>query len=181
MALAYAKPAAEPEPCCDGPEHRYGGYGVGYGGYRRGYGGHRIVSVYPGGYYGRKKRSADPEPVAKPAADPEPCCDGPEHRYGGYGVGYGGYRRGYGGHRIVSVYPGGYYGRKKRSADPEPVAKPAADPEPCCDGPEHRHGGYNVGYGGYRYGNLLGYGGGYSGFRGGFGGGIGGIRGGYYG
>ena len=60
---------------------------------------------------------------------------------GGYELNDGGYRRvgvirtGFGG-----KFGGGYYGREKRSADPEPVAKPAAEPEPCCFGGSRRGG-----------------------------------------
>ena len=101
VALAYA----EPEPEAWGG-NRYGGYG-GYGGYR-GFGGYRGGSRGFGGvYFGRKKRSADPEPVAEPAAEPEAWGG---YRYGGYG-GYGGYR-GFGGYRGYSRGFGGvYYGR----------------------------------------------------------------------
>ena len=106
MALAHAEP--EPEA--------WGGYEGNDGGYRR-------VGVFRGGfgggYNGRKKRSADPEPVAEPAAEPEPCCFGGSRRLV-YGGGFSGSRRGisrsFGG--IRGGFKGKYYGRKKRSAYP---------------------------------------------------------------
>ena len=89
VALAYAEPEA------------WGGDGEYDGGYRR-------VGVLRGGfggkfgseYYGRKKRSGDPEPIAKPEAEPE----------------------------------------AQPAAEPaaEAAAEPAAEPAPCCFGGSRR-------------------------------------------
>merc|ERR1712112_479061 len=140
----------------------YGRYGLGHGGYRVGYCGlyggygHGLYGGYGhgvyGGVYGKKKRSAEPEPVA----EPEPWVT-----YGRYGLGHGGYRLGYGGlyggygHGLYGGYGrglyGGVYGKKKRNAEPEPVA----EPEPWVT-----YGRYGLGHGGYR----VGYGGLYGGY-----------------
>merc|ERR1711982_209783 len=66
-------------------------------------------------YYGKKKRSAEPEPKAE--ADPYLL-------YGGY-YGHAGYL-GHAGYYGGWPYGYAYYGKKKRSAEPEPKAE--ADP-----------------------------------------------------
>ena len=101
VALCVALAYAEPDPEAWGG---YGGYGGGYrsvgvyrDGFRRGFGGK---------YYGRKKRSADPEPVAEPAAELGlDSLDGFRRYYGGRG----GYRNGFSGHRGgFGGFRGGY-------------------------------------------------------------------------
>merc|ERR1712112_47553 len=141
VLISVAVAVAEPEPNAD-PWLTYSAYG-GHGGYGllyRGYGGYGGYGLYTGyggyGIWGKKKRSAEPEPVA----DPEPWVT-----YGRYGLGHGGYRVGYGG--LYGGYGrglyGGVYGKKKRSAEPEPVA----EPEPWVT-----YGRYGLGHGGYRLG-----------------------------
>ena len=109
---ADPKPSAEPEAAAWYGFRPYSGnrqrgvYSGRFGGYRR------SRSDLNGGYIVRKKRSADPEPVAD--ADPEPEAEPFGFRRYGRRGGY----RGFGGFRNT------YYGRKKRSADPEPVAEP---------------------------------------------------------
>merc|ERR1712096_330992 len=98
---------------------------------------------------------AEPEPAPTAAADPK--AD-PYLVYGGYGYGlghaYGGYYGGLGHYGGLGYYGHGLYGRKRRSAEPEPnaVADPTADPK--AD-PYLLYGGH---YGSY-YGHGLGYGG----------------------
>jgi len=126
-AEAAADPAANPsaDPSAD---PYYLTYGLGHYGYAGYYG-----YPYGYGYWGRKRRSADPE------ADPI--------RYRGfYGRGYRGYR-GYRGFR-------GRFGRKRRSAEPEAeaTADPKADPYLLYGG-YYGH-GYGLGYYGYPYGGY---------------------------
>merc|ERR1719337_817974 len=75
LAFAAAVPApepnAEPEPW----------YGYGYGGY--GYGGY--YRPYGYGYWGRKRRSAEPNAVAEPLANAEPEPAAAAEPYYGYG------------------------------------------------------------------------------------------------
>merc|ERR1711892_832715 len=75
------------------------------------------------------------DPTADPTADPNAEADPYYASYYGYGArpyAYGGLR-GYGGHYGYGGHEGyglGYYGRKKRSAEPsaDPTADPTADP-----------------------------------------------------
>jgi hypothetical protein len=79
---------------------------------------------YGGYYYGKKKRSADTEPIPQPLANPD-AAPKPEGKsdadawyyYRTYGYWPTWYHGGYYG------YPY-YYGRKRRSADSEPAPKP---------------------------------------------------------
>ena len=76
---------------------------------------------YPYLYYGKKKRSADSEPVALANPDAEAAPEGKSdadawYYYRSYGYWPSWYHGGY--------YRGYYYGKKKRSADAEPVPKP---------------------------------------------------------
>merc|ERR1712240_864409 len=110
----------------------YGRLGYGYG---LGYYGLGHLGYY--GLWGRKRRSADAEPVpdAQPAAaaDPDPYL-----LYGGH-LGYLGYY--------------GYLGRKRRSADADaaPDAEPAADPYLLYGHGLGYYGGYYPYYYGARY------------------------------
>merc|ERR1712141_746533 len=121
MAMALGAPQQEaesgPNPDAEAnPDAWYGYYG--YGGYRGYYGGYR---PYGYRYYG--KRSADAEPTAEAAANPEAEAD-PWYGYYGYG----------------------YYG--KRSADAEPTADASADASPEAD---PWYGYYGYGYRPYGY------------------------------
>merc|ERR1712008_594329 len=150
----------------------YGGYGGYYGGYR-GYGGY--------GYYGRKKRSAEADPAVLAVTHPAPAVAPLVHPYGlglGYGLGYGLHHAPTVGltvtHTVTEHIPGAvtavageptvvhvagyggyggycYYGRKKRSADPEAEADPAVLYSGYYGHPYARGyglGGYYGGYGG---------------------------------
>ena len=114
VALCVALAYAEPEP------EAWGGHEGYDGGYRRvGIFRGGFYDKFGGGYYVRKKRSADPEPVAKPAAEPGPCCFGGSRRFvygGGFGGSRGGISRSFRG--IRGGFKGKYYGRKKRSSYP---------------------------------------------------------------
>merc|ERR1712002_800919 len=112
---AVAEPSAESKA---DPYLLYGGY-YGYGLRHLGYGGYY---GYP--YWGRKRRSAEPEPEPTAAADPNANADPNADPYLLYYGGLGHY---------------GYRGRKRRSAEPEPEpkAEPNADP---------RYGYYGHGY-----------------------------------
>merc|ERR1712154_282208 len=171
VAGVLADPEATADPSAEAnadPWYSYygglGHYGYGYGlgyGYGSYYGGYRPYS-YGYGYYGRKKRSAEPEPVADPSAEANAdpwytYYSGLGHYGYGHGLGYGyaGYGLGYGGYHGL-----GYWGRKKRSAEaePEPTADPNADPW-------YRYGYYGRPYAGYGYyGHRLGYYGGRYGY-----------------
>jgi hypothetical protein len=93
LALLLAVSYAEPEPDSDSEADPWRGYGYGYGlgwPHYSGYGGSRTLYGYRGyggyyghGYYGRKKREAEPEPEADSEADPYVL-------YGNY-YGYHGY------------------------------------------------------------------------------------------
>merc|ERR1712006_39983 len=94
MAMALGAPQeaqSGPNPDAEAnPDAWYGYYG--YGGYKGYYGGY--YRPYGYGYYG--KRSADAEPTAEAAANPEAEAD-PWYGYYGYahrpyGYGYYGYR-----------------------------------------------------------------------------------------
>merc|ERR1711970_1163772 len=159
FSVAFAEPEAEADPnaAADpnaeadpwllyGGLRHYGYYPRYYGHYGLGYGHY--------GLWGRKKREAEPAPIA--AADPNAVADpnaeaDPYLLYGGYyGLGHHGYywpRYGLGyGHGLV-------WGRKKREAEPVPTADANADPWLL-----YGHGGYLGGYyGGYLGGYGLGY------------------------
>jgi len=123
--LAIAKRSADAEPAADAdadPYYYYSGlYGRGYGyghlgyGYGHGYG-YGYYRPYSYGYYGRKKRSAEPtaEPEADAEADPWYYYSGlyGHHGYGYARHGYYGHGYGYGHHGYYGYRPyyGGYYG-----------------------------------------------------------------------
>merc|ERR1712083_1230645 len=145
--LALAEPEATPEadPAADA-WYGYYGHGLGYyGGYRRYYGGY-YGHRYGYGYWGRKKREADPAVLATthsaPAVAPlvHPYGYALGYGYGlhhaptvGYTVPYGyGYGYGYGLHHpLLVAAPAAAEeaavtdARKKREADPEAEADPA--------------------------------------------------------
>merc|ERR1712142_1384161 len=115
---ADAEPVAEPNAEANADAwYGYYGHGLGYGyGHRYGYGGYYGYPYRAYGYYG--KRSADAEPAAEPNAEADADA---WYGYYGHGLGYG-YRRGYyGGYYGYPYRAYGYYGKKKRSADAEPV------------------------------------------------------------
>merc|ERR1712004_552118 len=175
--LAFAEPEGEAsaDPAADA---YYGYYGLGYGRYYGGYyGGYYGYPRYGYGYYGRKKREADPAVLATTHAAPAVV---PHLGYGlGLGYAYGapllhgaapaltyahhvGYPYAYG-------HLGGYYGLPLLAAKPaeEPAAVEArkkreaeaeADPEAWYYGYYgHGYGGYyGLGYGRY-YGGYYGY------------------------
>merc|ERR1712121_543583 len=159
-ALAKADPKADP--------WYYYGLGGYYGhGY---YGGYYPYTYGLGhyGYWGKKKRSAEPQPAADPKADPYLLYGG---YYGGYypyyGLGHYYYGKRYADPHLLyshygglgyygGYYPyGGYYwGKKKRSADPQPAADPKADPYLLYShyGGLGYYGGYYPYYTGYYWG-----------------------------
>merc|ERR1712183_819381 len=101
--LAEPEPTAVADPSAEAKADPYLLYG-GYYGYPYAYGGYYGHLGY-GGYWGRKRRSAEAEPAAEPEANPDadPKAD-PYLLYGGYyGYGHGLYG-GYHG------YPYAYWG-----------------------------------------------------------------------
>merc|ERR1712156_456396 len=110
VGALLALTAAIPEPEATAEAEPWYGYGYGY----RGYGGYAgYYRPYGYGYWGRKRRSAEPNAVAaaEPTAEAEPAADA---------AAYYGYRRGYyGGYGRRGYY--GYYG--KRSAEPSAAAE----------------------------------------------------------
>merc|ERR1712096_475492 len=149
LAEPEPAPTAAADPKAD-PYLLYGGYGYGlghYGGYYGGLGHYGGLGYYGHGLYGRKRRSAEPEPnaVADPTADPN--AD-PYLLYGGYGYGLG---HGYASYGYGYPYSyGHYWGRKRRSAEPEPepTADPKADPYLLYGGYGSYY-GHGLGYSGY--------------------------------
>merc|ERR1712034_147478 len=118
-AVADAEPEADPNAEANAdPWYSYGyglGHGYGYGGYGHyGYSAYRPYGYRYGGYWGRKKREADAEPVAEANAEAE--AD-PWYSAYGYGLGHAAYRP-----YITTTRWGGYggWGKKKRSAEAEP-------------------------------------------------------------
>merc|ERR1711970_1584512 len=153
FSVAFAEPEAEADPKAEAdpnaeadPWLLYRGLAGYYGGY---YGlGHYGLGYGHGLVWGRKKREAEPAPIA--AADPNAVADpnaeadpwllyrGLGGYYGGYYGGHLGYGLGYG-HGLV-------WGRKKREAEAAPVA--AADPNAEAD-PWLLYRGLGGYYGGY--------------------------------
>merc|ERR1711935_550083 len=138
--LSVPEPSPSPTPNADPEAHLgalgYGGLGgYGYGGL---YGGYGYTSPYYGGYgWGRKKRDADAQPSADPTADADANAEADAH-WNAWGYGLNRWGGLFGGYGYASPYwrgYGGYWGRKKREADP--AAEPAADADANADADGH--------------------------------------------